>query len=166
MKKGRSARSGEESIGERHSAPRVEGVDYGVLDELVGYAVRRAQIRIFEDFAASLSHFGITPARFSTLQLIAANPGLKQTQLGDILGIARSGVMVLIDSLVEQGLVRREPQPDDRRAYGVFLTPAGQTAFEQIRREVLAHDRRISARLSAQERARLLQLLEKLASST
>ncbi|MCG8443485.1 MAG: hypothetical protein MI723_16905, partial [Caulobacterales bacterium] len=30
--------------------PHVEGVDYGILDTLLGYAIRRSQIRVYSDF--------------------------------------------------------------------------------------------------------------------
>lgn len=34
--------------------PHIPGIDYDILDELVGYALRRAQIVIYEDFDKSL----------------------------------------------------------------------------------------------------------------
>ena len=42
----------------------VPGIQYGVLDSLVGYAVRRAQIRMYETFIVALEPWGITPPRF------------------------------------------------------------------------------------------------------
>ncbi|BBB70118.1 hypothetical protein UNDYM_5865 [Undibacterium sp. YM2] len=43
---------------------RIEGIDYGILDELTGYAVRRAQLSIYADFSASLGVYDITPSAF------------------------------------------------------------------------------------------------------
>ena len=40
----------------------VPGIQYGVLDSLMGYAVRRAQIKQYEAFIAALEPWGITPA--------------------------------------------------------------------------------------------------------
>ena len=62
--------------------PRRPGVDYGVLDELTGYALRRAQIRMTEAFDARLGPEGITTQRFSALVLIATALILARTRLG------------------------------------------------------------------------------------
>jgi len=147
--------------GERFD-PHVPGVEYGVLDELVGYAIRRAQILIYEDFLAALAPWDITPQRFSALTLIAANAGLKSTELARILGIARSGAVQLVDQLEALGYVARTESAGDRRAYCLALTPAGRRAHAQITNAVCAHDERISARLDEGERRRLIELLGRL----
>lgn len=142
--------------------PHVPGVEYGVLDELVGYAIRRAQILIYEDFLAALAPWDITPQRFSALTIIAANPGLKSTELARILGIARSGAVQIVDQLEVLGYVTRAQAPDDRRAHCLTLTSAGRRAYAQIAEAVRAHDARISARLNADERRSLIELLGRL----
>ena len=63
-----------------HYVAHVPGVQYGVLDQLTGYAVRRAQIRMYESFIAALEPWRITPPRFSALVIVSLNPGLKLTQ--------------------------------------------------------------------------------------
>jgi DNA-binding MarR family transcriptional regulator len=142
--------------------PQVPGIDYGVLDDLVGYALRRAQLLIYEDFQQALAPWQITPPRFSALVLIARNPGLKQTDLAQMLGIARSGVVMLADDLQALGYVRRADSPSDRRAYRLELTERGRKSLKEIEAAVLAHDARVSSRLSASEKATLLRLLGKL----
>jgi len=43
---------------------RVPGIQYGVLDTLTGYAVRRTQLRMYEDFVQALAAWHITPRGF------------------------------------------------------------------------------------------------------
>ena len=50
-----------------HFNPHLADVEYGALDGLVGYAVRRAQLHIYEDFVRSLHAWDITPPRFSAM---------------------------------------------------------------------------------------------------
>lgn len=145
-----------------HFDPHVPGVDYGVLDELVGYAIRRAQILIYEDFLAALAPWDITPQRYSALTLIAANPDLKLTELARILGIARSGAVQLADQLQDLGYVRRHEAAKDRRAYALRLTESGRRAYADITRAVREHDARVSAGLDDGERALLVSLLGRL----
>jgi DNA-binding MarR family transcriptional regulator len=143
--------------------PRVAGLDYDVLDDLLGYAIRRAQVAMFLAFHEATRGLDITPPRFTALVVVGANPGISQTTLGNVLGIARSGAMALADWFEERGLVSRRQKPDDGRAWGLHLTPAGERLVVRMKRSVVAEDRRRAAVLGASERRRLLQLLNKLA---
>lgn len=144
--------------------PRVPGIDYGVLDTLLGYAVRRAQIRLYEDFVSSLAPWGITPPRFSAMVIVSRNPGLKLIQLAKVLGIARSGVVILVDALEELGYMQRQAVPEDRRAFSLSLTQKGQTELVEIVKAVREHDVRMAASLTEAEQTQLLSLLSRLAS--
>ena len=142
---------------------RVPGVDYGVLDDLLGYSLRRAQVAMFLAFHRATRGLEITPPRFSALVIIGANPGLSQSTLGAVLGIARSGAMLLAGWMVQRRLVERRRRPDDGRAWGLHLTRRGAQLVEKMKAAVLAEDRRRAAGLTAAERRELFRLLEKLA---
>ena len=142
---------------------RVPGVDYGVLDDLLGYSLRRAQVVMFLAFHRATRGLEITPPRFSALVIIGANPGLSQSTLGAVLGIARSGAMLLAGWMVQRRLVERRRRPDDGRAWGLHLTRRGAQLVEKMKAAVLAEDRRRAAGLTAAERRELFRLLEKLA---
>ncbi|WP_119418441.1 MarR family winged helix-turn-helix transcriptional regulator [Desertibaculum subflavum] len=135
----------------------------GLLPELIGYRLRRAQVRVFNDFLASLAPFELTPGLFGVLVLIDSNPGLNQSRLGNAMGVDRSTVVAVIDRLQARGLVARKPSTSDRRAHRLTLTPKGKSALEAAVPEVRAHEARIAEALTTEERAALLQLLEKLA---
>lgn len=143
--------------------PHVAGVDYDVLDDLIGYSLRRAQVAMFLAFHAATRGLEITPPRFTALVIVGANPGIGQTRLGEALGIARSGAMLLTDWMAHRGLAERRQRPDDGRAWGLHLTARGEKLVARLRRRVLTEDRRRAARLGAGERRRLLALLKKLA---
>lgn len=146
-----------------HFDPQVPGIDYGVLDGLVGYSVRRAQLAIYEDFIATLAPWKVTPPRFSALVVISRNPGLKLSLLAQILGIARSGGVLLVDALQELGYVERLASESDRRAWGLVLTAAGRRDLKAITAAVAAHDRRMSRMLDEAEKAQLVGLLKRVA---
>ena len=133
----------------------------GELSALIGYALRRAQLRVFDDFYATLSIEGITPARFSALAVIDANPHISQSALAQTLDIARSGVVMLVDTLEALGLVSREPIEADKRAYALQLTQSGKTTLQRIRRQVAVHEARVCARLKPAEKRALLELLSR-----
>jgi DNA-binding MarR family transcriptional regulator len=135
----------------------------GVLPTLLGYQLRRAQIAVFQNFARAMADFDITPGRFGVLEVIAANAGLSQSELGAILGIDRSTVVAVIDRLEADGLVRRAKAPNDRRSHALQLSEKGAVTLAVLEQRVAAHERDIAAGLSAAERRTLIALLGRVA---
>jgi DNA-binding MarR family transcriptional regulator len=144
------------------SIARVAGIDYADLDQHLGYALKRAQIGSFEVFSRATAGAGITPPRYTALVILERNPGISQTTLGEVLGTARSGAMMLADWLEQRGLAERRHRPDDGRAWGLFLTAKGAALVRNLKRKVRRHDGQFAARLAARERKELLRLLAKL----
>ena len=143
---------------------RIEGINYDILEELTGYAVRRAQLSIYADFTASLGVYDITPQRFSSLVIVANNPGISQTRLSEVMGIARSGVVAIIDNFEQAGLLERQ-ESGDRRSYQLQLTKEGLRQLDKYKQAVKEHDLRVSQQLSSKEREQLINLLGKLGSA-
>jgi DNA-binding MarR family transcriptional regulator len=125
--------------------------------------LKRAQIAAFEAFSRATSGVGITPPRFTALVILQTNPGITQSVLGEVLGTARSGAMMLTDWLAGRGLAERRHRPDDGRAWGLYLTAKGGRLLDTLRRRVRAQDQRLAARLTKPDQRKLLQFLEKLA---
>lgn len=80
--------------------------------------------------------FTITLPRFDLMaQLERAPQGLRMNELSRRLMVTGGNVTGLTDSLERDGLVRREPDPDDRRASRVRLTAAGRSQFAAMARQ-------------------------------
>lgn len=113
-------------------------VDLGYLPDLLGYALRRAQLAVFKQFKARFEPLEIRPSQFSILVVIANNPAISQTQLSDALYIKRANLVRLLDELEQRHLIRRTVAPTDRRSHALHLTAQG-TAFvarmEAVHRE-------------------------------
>lgn len=131
----------------------------GPLPALLGYRLRLAQQAVFRDFAASVGE--LSPGRVGILLLLEANPGVTQSGLARAVSLDRSTMVGIVDMLEGRGLVERR-RGEDRRTNGLWLTAEGRTTVARLRRRIQAHERRVAARLSAEERAQLLALLEKL----
>ena len=80
-------------------------VDVGSLSRLIGFALRRAQAAVFQDFAATLETEDIRPAQYSVLEVLRASPGLRQAQVFaevvDVTGI----VLTKLDGTAKGGIV-------------------------------------------------------------
>lgn len=137
-------------------------LDYGILPELIGYHLRRAQVHMFADFARTMADERMTPGQFGVVSLIGANPGLSQSALARAVGIERSTMVAVIDTLQARGLVQRRPSPLDRRSYSLVLTDEGAALLDRLTPLVRAHERNVARKLSASEKAKLIELLTKL----
>ncbi|HWJ07325.1 MAG TPA: MarR family transcriptional regulator [Steroidobacteraceae bacterium] len=142
---------------ERH----VAGVDYGELDRSAGYAIRRAQIVMYEDFERELGPLRITPPRYSSLTLIARNPGLSQSELAELVGVGRSAMVAMIHLFEAEGWVRREGSPEDSRANSLRVTAKGQEVLDEAVRRHMALEKEWTAALTSAELRTLIALLDK-----
>ncbi|NQV56151.1 MAG: MarR family transcriptional regulator [Rhodospirillales bacterium] len=128
----------------------------------MGYHMRRAQLRIFQDFAETMRDVQITPGQFGVLALIASNPGMTQSACARAVGIERSTMVAVIDALEQRKLVERRPSPVDKRSYALVLTMGGIKLMEELRPLVRRHEDRLTAGLSGPERRQLIDLLRRL----
>lgn len=131
----------------------------GLLPSLLGYRLRLAQQAVFRDFASSVAE--LSPGRVGILLLVEANPGVTQSRLAQAVSLDRSTMVGVVDLLEGKRLIERR-RGADRRTNGLWLTTEGRAMVARLKRRIQAHERRVAARLSAQERAQLLALLAKL----
>lgn len=81
-------------------------------------------------------NFDTTLPRFDLLAQLERHPeGLKMRELSKRMMVTTGNVTGITDQLEAEGLVRREPDPQDRRAYTVKLTPQGRKVFAQMAQE-------------------------------
>lgn len=63
---------------------------------------------------------------------IGSNQSLSINELAELLGLDKSTLSRTVNTMVEQGLVTREPDPDDRRYVKIKLTPTGSGLLSDI----------------------------------
>src|SRR5882724_12095442 len=76
--------------------------------------------------------FGISRAQWGVLIRLDRSEGLKQSELAEILDLQPISLTRLLDRLCANGLIERRPDPDDRRANRLFLTPAAKPVMESL----------------------------------
>lgn len=105
----------------------------------------------------------VTHGQFRVLRTLdSAGRALRLSELANQLGIVPRSATSVVDDLEAATLVARTPDPDDRRATLVNLTPAGTEVLTTVRRH--RRDAMVSLveRLDSGERADLLRLLTRL----
>ena len=74
--------------------------------------------------------FATTLPRFDVMAALSRHPdGLKMSELSGVLRVSNGNVTGIVERLVDDGHVRREKVPGDRRASRVLLTPEGLAEF-------------------------------------
>jgi MarR family transcriptional regulator for hemolysin len=92
---------------------------------------------------------GVSEAGASPLVWIGRlGENVRQNALAEAVGIEGASLVRLLDDLAASGLVRRQPDPTDRRANNLYLTPAGQKAVAEIEEELGELRREVFAGLS------------------
>jgi MarR family transcriptional regulator for hemolysin len=77
-------------------------------------------------------HFGQTRAQWAVLLRLERREGLKQSDLAEDLDIQPITLTRLVDRLCDNGLIERRPDPNDRRAKRLYLTPAARPLLDRI----------------------------------
>jgi len=147
----------------RSTAPTQRGsrpaIALGALDGHLGYFIRRIQVWVFQDFIRALSAIDISPAQFSVLVVISANPGLSQAELATTLGIERARLARLLHRLQGRGLIQRLESSDDGRRHALQLTSQGRTLLARAKTLAARHEWRLIERLGAERHGMLLHAL-------
>lgn len=114
-------------------------------------------------FAERIAPLGVTPPQAGVLRLLRRQGPLSQTALAAALGVVPSRVVVLLDRLVDAGLVDRSPSETDRRLNLVALTEGGRTVLAGLREAAEAHQRDLCAGLGDDELRELTRMLRVMA---
>jgi DNA-binding MarR family transcriptional regulator len=141
-----------------------ESLQLGVLNDVMGFRLRRIQNHLAKAFSEQTNHPG-KPGVFSILALIAANPGVSQVRLAQESGVDKTALVAVLDYIEHMDWAVRRRAKEDRRKHSLSLTKKGEAALTELTER--AHEAEAPARasLTATELEQLLNLLDKLYSS-
>jgi len=148
--------------GWRGARPDIDTASLQVTGRLarIGGHLARRQEAVFERFGLNRGEVGA----LSALRVAGPPYQLSPTRLGRGLMLSSAGMTSRIDRLERRGLVRRLPDPDDRRGVIIELTDQGIATVDDAVRAVSASDRELVERLDPDEIQALEVLLRKLLS--
>lgn len=135
------------------------------LEQLPGFLIRRLQQIAVAVFLEETQTSALTPVQYAALATVQRTPELDQRRLAARIGFDTSTIGSVIDRLEARGLMRRTPNPSDRRARLLTLTPQGEQMLEEVTPAMLRAQQRMLAPLSATERKQFMALLGTLVES-
>ena len=146
----------------RISPANGETIDLGPLEALIGFQIHLLDLLMYQRYYERLGKAAMTPGMFSTLCTVKANPGVRQGALADALLIQRPNMTLLVNRLIRAGYVKRRAARGDNRGVELFLRAEGERALRDVASRLAAHERSLTAALTAAERDRLAVLLSKM----
>ncbi|MEU4218869.1 MarR family transcriptional regulator [Actinoplanes sp. NPDC026623] len=102
----------------------------------------------------------VPPAQLRVLTFLSHNQHTNMSRLAEALDVVASSASRLCDRLEATGLLRRVPDPRDRREVRLLLTPAARTLLEELRDRRRAALAEVLERMSPARRADLVVALE------
>jgi DNA-binding MarR family transcriptional regulator len=128
------------------------------LGDAFGAVARQLRAASMTAFAA----YDVTPSQVRAIRVLSAHGGVRSKELADHLKIAPRSATEVVDALEAKGLVRRSPDPDDRRAVVVALTDRGRELSEEVRRARGVETEKMFGRLTRADRDELARILAQL----
>ncbi len=146
----------------RPKEPRAREEDLAALYARPGFQFRRAHQVGLSIFAEECAGLDLTTTQYGILVALAERPGMDQIGLGTALGLDRSTTTAVVDLLETRTLLRRERHATDGRRRVLTLTPAGLALLRHASAATARARERLLHPLTAQERATLRALLDRL----
>ena len=108
------------------------GVQFGGLEHLIGYQIRRANGRSIALWEALLVGRGVAWGQYSILKIISVNPGLVQKEIAAIAGVDPTTVVPVFKHLEKADLVERTRSSIDARQVYVTLSKKGEKLLKRV----------------------------------
>ena len=100
-------------------------------DHRLVFLLNVAQRRLQRWMAARAQASGVTAAQSGLLFILGQRDGVLMGEAGAALDLGPSGISGLVDRMTAASLIKRRADPDDGRAWRLWLTPAGRAAMAQ-----------------------------------
>ena len=118
------------------------------------------------NLARSLREHGLTVPMWRALSALQQGDGQTIGEIAQIAVLDRSSLGRLLDDMAKEGLVEREPLPDDRRALAIRLSAAGRRKFEAGLSLIEGHYRNVLKGVSPEEFETLMRVLRRIKANT
>jgi MarR family transcriptional regulator, lower aerobic nicotinate degradation pathway regulator len=135
--------------------------DY-VLEDQIGFHLRRAHQRATGIFHDIMAPFDVTPTQFAALAKIDELGAVSQTFLGRLTGMDAATILGVVGRLLRQGLIVARAEPGDMRMTVLELSPKGRLSIDTMKATALSVSAKTLEPLSPAEAKTLSQLLAKI----
>ena len=102
------------------------------MQQYPGLLIAAARHRIKQVVLAQVSQHRLTSQQFWMLIALRESPGLSQAEMAQRVRADAPTVSRTVSALLERGLLRSEPDPDDRRRSRMYLSARGERLAQEL----------------------------------
>jgi DNA-binding MarR family transcriptional regulator len=115
------------------------------LDESLGFWLYRSHIQVSASLRQAFQDAGhdLTPEQWAVLLGLREEEGLNQSQLGEKTSKDRHNITRILKQLDKRGYIKKLHDKKDKRAFHVYLAPAGRSLLKELKPIVLTHRDRV-----------------------
>lgn len=121
----------------------------------------RAEHIIHKKEFETIKRSGLTPSQFGVLEALYNKGDLRIYELIEKILTTSGNITVVIKNLEKDGLVKRNPDPSDKRSCIISLTEVGKQVIESILPDHIENIRHIFDTLTDEEKMTLKMILKK-----
>ena len=135
-----------------------------ILEENSGYLFNRTALRMNLVMQRAINEQGymLTIHHWAILQKLYEKDGLAQVEIANLLDKDKPNITRILDIMEKNGLVKRRPDPYDRRKYLIFLTDKGRKMEEKLTPLSIAVRKKAFRNISDRELKKFTQIIEKI----
>ena len=127
--------------------------------ESIGFVLGTTYRKVSQSLAYHLKEHDITPEQWSVLYYVCAQEGMNQKELASHVFKDQPTTARILDVLHRKNLIRKEMDPQDRRAFLVYPLPAGRELMEKIYAIEQKHNQDLTNLLTPEQFKELHHLL-------
>ncbi|MHB1407478.1 MAG: MarR family winged helix-turn-helix transcriptional regulator [Desulfitobacteriaceae bacterium] len=132
------------------------------FEQSLGFIISRTHAKMKNNLTKALKPYNVTPEQWAVLNRLWEQDGISQKELSEKSLKDQPTTTRILDKLEQRGLIRRQANPEDRRAFLIYLTNEGRDIrypLINLARQALAQSLK---GLSKEEQAELKNLLNRI----
>ncbi|WP_074646706.1 MarR family winged helix-turn-helix transcriptional regulator [Celeribacter baekdonensis] len=141
----------------------IGGLQIDVLEGAFSWYIRTLDSFVSRDLDRRMKNLEIArgKGKITALFLIDDYPGIRPSQISEVLMRDRPATGRIIDTLVNAGLVQRDIDPDDQRAQALSITEKGHDVSQQVREIIRAQETEFFDFIAPEDRADFMRMLKR-----
>lgn len=135
------------------------------MTESMGFLIADASRLMRRNFDGRARSIGVTGPQWRVLTALARNAGINQGGLAEFLEVEPITLCRMVDRLQEAGLVERRADPNDRRAWQLYLTDRAHPLLSQLKELAAGLIDEALEGFEEDEKAQFMAMLERIRSN-
>ncbi|MEG6521960.1 MarR family winged helix-turn-helix transcriptional regulator [Desulfotomaculum sp. 1211_IL3151] len=102
------------------------------LDNSLGFILNRTNTRMKNNLLHHFKDYDVTPEQWAVLNRLWEREGISSTELAELTSKDQPTTVRMLAKLEKKGYITRKVNPEDGRAYQIFLTSEGRALKDKL----------------------------------